>query len=143
MSAYRTITEVTRFNFFSSFVDRDMVMRYHWGLAIGHIYGHKPLDRNAVDPPCQNSDDEPIGSCVMDDEDTTRQEQGHAVTSHDDHVNETDSDLEGNEQGSDEGLDSDGSLGSFEGEEDFGDDVDALAFEEMYGLPQEHETYEW
>lgn len=32
--------------FFSSnnsrFVDRDMIMRYYWGLAIGHIYTHKP-----------------------------------------------------------------------------------------------------
>jgi hypothetical protein len=26
---------------FISFVDRDMVMRYHWGLAVGHIYGHE------------------------------------------------------------------------------------------------------
>jgi hypothetical protein len=23
-----------------SFVDRDMVMRYHWGLGVGHVYGH-------------------------------------------------------------------------------------------------------
>jgi hypothetical protein len=22
------------------FVDRDMVMRYHWGLGIGHVYSH-------------------------------------------------------------------------------------------------------
>ena len=24
----------------SSFVDRDMVMRYHWGLGVGHTYVH-------------------------------------------------------------------------------------------------------
>jgi hypothetical protein len=24
----------------SSFVDRDMLMRYHWGLGIGHTYSH-------------------------------------------------------------------------------------------------------
>jgi hypothetical protein len=24
------------------FVDRDMVMRYHWGLGVGHVYGHHP-----------------------------------------------------------------------------------------------------
>ena len=24
----------------SSFVDRDMLMRYHWGLGIGHTYAH-------------------------------------------------------------------------------------------------------
>lgn len=23
-----------------SFVDRDMLMRYHWGLAVGHVYTH-------------------------------------------------------------------------------------------------------
>jgi len=23
------------------FVDRDMVMRYHWGLGVGHSYAHK------------------------------------------------------------------------------------------------------
>jgi len=22
------------------FVDRDMIMRYHWGLAVGHVYTH-------------------------------------------------------------------------------------------------------
>ena len=28
----------------SRFVDRDMVMRYHWGLAVGHLYTHnRPL----------------------------------------------------------------------------------------------------
>ena len=25
---------------FSSFVDRDMLMRYHWGLGVGHTYAH-------------------------------------------------------------------------------------------------------
>jgi hypothetical protein len=25
-----------------SFVDRDMVMRYHWGLGVGHTYSHVP-----------------------------------------------------------------------------------------------------
>ena len=26
----------------SRFVDRDMLMRYHWGLGIGHMYSHNP-----------------------------------------------------------------------------------------------------
>jgi hypothetical protein len=26
---------------FTRFADRDMIMRYHWGLAVGHIYGHQ------------------------------------------------------------------------------------------------------
>lgn len=25
----------------SSFADRDMLMRYHWGLAVGHVYSHR------------------------------------------------------------------------------------------------------
>ena len=25
----------------SSFADRDMLMQYHWGLAVGHIYSHR------------------------------------------------------------------------------------------------------
>lgn len=24
-----------------SFADRDMLMRYHWGLAVGHVYSHR------------------------------------------------------------------------------------------------------
>jgi hypothetical protein len=24
----------------SRFIDRDMVMRFHWGLAVGHLYAH-------------------------------------------------------------------------------------------------------
>jgi hypothetical protein len=27
------------------FVDRDMVMRYHWGLGVGHIYSHGHHDQ--------------------------------------------------------------------------------------------------
>ncbi|KAG6906368.1 hypothetical protein DXG01_014299, partial [Tephrocybe rancida] len=31
------------------FVDRDMVMRYHWGLAIGHVYSH-PTSPSVIRP---------------------------------------------------------------------------------------------
>jgi hypothetical protein len=31
----------------NSFVDRDMIMRYHWGLAIGHTYMHED---SQIDP---------------------------------------------------------------------------------------------
>ena len=34
----------------SSFVDRDMVMRYHWGLAIGHIYTHNRSQYSRKNP---------------------------------------------------------------------------------------------
>jgi hypothetical protein len=33
---YLNITELVA----RRFVDRDMVMRYHWGLAVGHVYTH-------------------------------------------------------------------------------------------------------
>lgn len=31
-------TTLTNLAFYSSFVDRDMLMRYHFGLGIGHVY---------------------------------------------------------------------------------------------------------
>ena len=31
------------------FVDRDMVMRYHWGLAVGHAYAHEKGDTVSMD----------------------------------------------------------------------------------------------
>lgn len=31
-------------NFNYRFVDRDMIMRYHWGLGIGHIHSHGLID---------------------------------------------------------------------------------------------------
>jgi hypothetical protein len=30
------------------FVDRDMVMRYHWGLAVGHAYAHEKGDTDSM-----------------------------------------------------------------------------------------------
>ena len=32
----------------SSFVDRDMVMRYHWGLGVGHVYSHSDCTGNGI-----------------------------------------------------------------------------------------------
>lgn len=31
----------------SRFVDHDMLMRFHWGLAVGHVYAHRQLCTNA------------------------------------------------------------------------------------------------
>ena len=31
----------------SSFLDRDMLMRYHWGLSIGHTYTHATSSTNS------------------------------------------------------------------------------------------------
>ena len=29
------------------FADRDILMRYHWGLGVGHAYAHEPTTRSA------------------------------------------------------------------------------------------------
>jgi hypothetical protein len=53
---------------FSSFVDRDMVMRYHWGLAIGHIYSHPhPKEQDRAGPDSIDADSHDINSHVHDD----------------------------------------------------------------------------
>jgi hypothetical protein len=31
------------------FVDRDMVMRYHWGLAVGHTYAHEAENTDSME----------------------------------------------------------------------------------------------
>jgi hypothetical protein len=33
----------------ASFVDRDMVMRYHWGLAVGHTYAHEKENTESME----------------------------------------------------------------------------------------------
>jgi hypothetical protein len=45
-----------------SFVDRDMVMRYHWGLAVGHVYSHPYSEPQCGEAPESNSK-----SCLPDD----------------------------------------------------------------------------
>lgn len=36
--------------FYGSFVDRDMVMRYHFGLGVGHVYSHQPASIHLPTP---------------------------------------------------------------------------------------------
>ena len=50
-----TITLIGEKKMYISFVDRDMVMRYHWGLGIGHVYAH--VKRSSED---NESDGQPI-----------------------------------------------------------------------------------
>lgn len=35
---------------FIRFLDRDMVMRYHWGLGVGHVYSHGRTAGRATAP---------------------------------------------------------------------------------------------
>lgn len=56
---------------FNSFVDRDMFMRYHWGLGVGHTYAHQPLksavsDHTDVPNEGDNSEDEGDGEDAWD-----------------------------------------------------------------------------
>lgn len=41
------------------FADRDMIMRYHWGLAVGHVYAHEKT--TDAEPLGQASDSLPHG----------------------------------------------------------------------------------
>ena len=78
-------------SFIPSFVDRDMLMRYHWGLGIGHVYAHDivangvtegSLSKSTAEEPvilagpdveleAQGSAPEPLHVCPTDDADGT------------------------------------------------------------------------
>jgi hypothetical protein len=45
------------FNYTLRFVDRDMLMRYHWGLGIGHVYSHGQRADAPAPPATQAVDD--------------------------------------------------------------------------------------
>ena len=38
----------------SSFADQDMLMQYHWGLAVGHVYSHRGLQPAGQHEPDSN-----------------------------------------------------------------------------------------
>jgi hypothetical protein len=50
------------------FVDRDMLMRYHWGLGVGHIYSHG----QRADAPSEFTDRQTISTAG--DEDSVNEE---------------------------------------------------------------------
>ena len=52
----------------SSFVDRDMLMRYHWGLGVGHMYAHSTA---STGPPSRSTSQQsqPLHSKAHDAED--------------------------------------------------------------------------
>jgi hypothetical protein len=113
-----------------SFVDRDMVMRYHWGLAIGHPYAHKPSQ--SCDP--NNAEESSAGN--------TGPSTDHAEIEGIDDLH-GDSDVykdiqvdEAEEEGDEEGDDDDDDDDS-DGKEDY---VDEELYE-MYGDSQDIEYY--
>lgn len=89
-------------NYMASFVDRDMLMRYHFGLGIGHIYSHtQPSCPSGSITESRNNDSEHLSNSL---------ESGHAdfesVTSSSDR-----SDPESDEEH--EELDSESILGDY------------------------------
>jgi len=103
----------------SSFVDRDMLMRFHWGLAVGHVYTHQQ--------PCAN------GSVVWGNSGQDLQSRNGPE---DPEVSRMDEDIIGSgTDGSGSESDDDDYESSEEGEEDNDDDDDErwLDINEMYG----------
>jgi hypothetical protein len=122
------------------FVDRDMLMRFHWGLAVGHVYTHdtRVSDPSVVwtsngelpeaddppqdDPPSNDSNPPPCTDSSID-----RRQGG----------NDEDSACEGDGHDSGDGEEPDlpvGGLGSdSENSERQEGEEDLLAFDEMYG----------
>lgn len=121
-----------------SFVDRDMVMRYHWGLAVGHIYGHQLAlqDSPTASYNTPNPDLIAEGPADGDDHDEEPIIPEPMVEYNDDRegasVNEEDED---HSELSDEFDSSEAEVG----EED---DVELLEFETMYGDAQDLEVYD-
>src|SRR5712664_2190613 len=104
------------------FVDRDMLMRFHWGLAVGHVYAHQQ--------PCTDP------SVIWDESRSTLRE---------DTISPNEKEMEDNAIGSDPGADNSGSESDDDdyepsdedseddSEDESEDNEDLLDTEEMYG----------
>ena len=55
MSVYLTLRLADEHE--TRFADRDMVIRYHWGIGVGHTYSHRARhDTHAQSSPCSQDD---------------------------------------------------------------------------------------
>jgi hypothetical protein len=122
-----------------SFVDRDMLMRYHWGLGIGHVYAHDIVANGVTDGSLSKSTaEEPVILAGLDVELETQgsaPEPLHVCPTDDaDGSDDSDDPELGMENRDDDNWDSDDD-GDEELEEDpYGSDEDTfLSREEMYG----------
>jgi hypothetical protein len=107
--------------FFDSFVDRDMVMRYHWGLSVGHIYGHE----------CAQARESQKGATTTwyPNLHNTGREDDPEIDGAEDNTDASDDE----DFGSDSGINSDSSdTGDFDDDEVHGD-AELLEMDEMYG----------
>lgn len=110
------------------FVDRDMLMRYHWGLGIGHYYSHVP---EGLDGPEQDDTSDGINIGFDDlendfDPDVLDWEQPADSDTSNGLLYEVSEDIT-------EGMDSDSSLEDDEGEDLDDEDSDWDEMYEMYG----------
>ena len=138
------------------FVDRDMLMRYHWGYGVGHTYSHFRRDSNSDSesllgqaasqdcdgPTNQSPETEEDGGdheeMPMDDEEWPQRECNddkgtNTASPSTDDQGELDFDDEGN---SESGSDSDNSEGSSSSESDDSDEDGSESddgLDEMYG----------
>jgi hypothetical protein len=114
-----------------SFVDRDMMMRYHWGLAVGHLYAYRKLvilpdaeDSNSHENQKEWSGDE--GDVPLWDTPNAAVEGSGSPPPSDCESNNSDTDdLDETWELDSEGEDTDG---------DEMEDEELLAMEDMYGF---------
>jgi hypothetical protein len=118
---------------FYRFVDRDMIMRYHWGLAVGHVYTHGQTSRKTPrysSSTVYNQDLEVTGS-------TPGSSSAATATSQDFNG---ESDIDGPDSGlGDEDDDDWEDVDRFRDDDeqafdDFSDDDMAAAMDNMYGV---------
>jgi len=129
------------------FVDRDMIMRYHWGLAIGHTYMHGNLQ----------VDTSRLGEGVSDREEAENMDaDGHTTLAEHDEEDASminvgnDKDAEAavipeTEEGTDDECrdDCDYDVSDLDDEEGSGqDEEEQLELDEMYGESADIEYYE-
>jgi hypothetical protein len=109
---------------YHSFVDRDMVMRYHWGLAVGHKYTYDAVPASAAEIPLED--------------DVNEEDMGEDLVCTDTNLATTDLTVE--EVWEAEIMRSDEEYEEFE--EGMYNDEELLAFHEMYGDYRGLEYYE-
>jgi hypothetical protein len=132
-----------------------MIMRYHWGLAVGHVYTHGNLEvdpSGSTDGASHRDEDEHMdaGESVMIPED--EQEAGHATISECDEEGRSVVDPANEDEDEDEGTDDE--RGDYLDEEDISDasdeeerdddddDEQAAKLVGMYGESQDIEYYQ-
>jgi hypothetical protein len=111
------------------FVDRDMLMRYHWGLAVGHVYSHARWPNIPANSITESSADE--WDAMNEDVHESRVQDQDATSN-------TDSDWENPELGfenrEDDCIDSGEDPESEPERVDDGDDELFVAIDDMYGF---------